>query len=452
MQDHAKVRSNATEDARSTVRRPVTAPPAQASGLLGLQATVGNAVVVQRLRQQPHRHGAGCGHEAAEAPVQRSAVHDVVRAGGRPLDGSTRADMESRLGADFSDVRIHDDSAAKASAAEVGARAYTSGNHVVIGEGGADKLTLAHELTHVIQQRQGPVAGTDNGAGLRVSDPSDRFEREAESNARRAMSGAAPRTEQHAQKAGRADRGAAQESVQRWAAQAGPNQQHMTVSANGVFAVPSDDATSIWIRVSGPAGSYSPALRPTSTAQQALFGGTELYQEHELARNILDDCLHTAEEIMHNAVGELADGANSNVRTSAGLKAFGMSDEQNRDRAGDFQGATDRDASPVVGQSYLMLAMNPGEQIMSQYHAAAVVGMDGQDTVTMEAFAGSGQTSANPMTYTIGTVASFHDYWTGAYYTPNHPGVTMKTVVLVKRGKGRRVTAGSEQPANPNVA
>ncbi|MFD9105209.1 DUF4157 domain-containing protein [Streptomyces virginiae] len=452
MQDHAKVRSNATEAARSTVRRPVTAPPAQASGLLGLQATLGNAVVVQRLKQQPHRHGAGCGHEAEEAPVQRSAVHDVVRAAGRPLDGSTRADMESRLGADFSDVRIHDDSAAKASAAEVGARAYTSGNHVVIGEGGADKLTLAHELTHVIQQRQGPVAGTDNGAGLRVSDPSDRFEREAESNARRAMSGAAPRTEQHAQEAGRTDRGAAQESVQRWAAQAGPNQQPMTVSANGVFAVPSGNATSIWIRVNAPAGSYSPALRPTSTAQQALLGGTQLYQEHELARNILDDCLHTAEEIMHNAVGELADGANSNVRTSNGLKAFGMSDEQNRERAGDFPEATDRNASPSVGQSYLMLAMDPGEQIMSQYHAAAVVGMDGQDTVTMEAFAGSGQTSANPMTYTIGTVASFHDYWTGAYYTPNYPGVTMKTVVLVKRGKGRRVTAGSEQPANPNVA
>lgn len=206
MQDHAKVRSNATQDARSTVRRPVTAPPAQASGLLGLQASVGNAVVVQRLKQQ-HRHGAGCGHEAEEASVQRSAVHDVVRAGGRPLDGSTRADMESRLGADFSDVRIHTDSAAKASAAEVGARAYTTGNHVVIGEGGADKLTLAHELTHVIQQRQGPVAGTDNGAGLRVSDPSDRFEREAESNARRAMSGAAKRTEQHAQETARAGQG-----------------------------------------------------------------------------------------------------------------------------------------------------------------------------------------------------------------------------------------------------
>ncbi|BFO18174.1 hypothetical protein SHKM778_45620 [Streptomyces sp. KM77-8] len=40
-----------------------------------------------------------------------------------------------------------------------------------------------------IQQRQGPVAGTDNGDGLSVSDPGDRFEREAEANARRAMNG-----------------------------------------------------------------------------------------------------------------------------------------------------------------------------------------------------------------------------------------------------------------------
>ena len=72
------------------------------------------------------------------------------------------------------DVRIHDDSAARASTAEVGARSYTSGNHVVIGDGGTDRHTLAHELTHIIQQHQGPVAGTDNGAmpaGLRPLRP-----------------------------------------------------------------------------------------------------------------------------------------------------------------------------------------------------------------------------------------------------------------------------------------
>ncbi|MFJ9640923.1 DUF4157 domain-containing protein [Streptomyces sp. NPDC101178] len=166
-------------------------------GLMELQASAGNAAVVQVLRQaegrQEHRHGAGCGHGGGEgAVVRRSAVHDVLRTPGRPLDDTTRADMEARLGADFSDVRIHSDSAAKASAAEVGARAYTRGSHVVIGDGGADQHTLAHELTHVIQQRSGPVAGTVNGAGLKVSDPSDRFEREAEANATRVMRSAVP--------------------------------------------------------------------------------------------------------------------------------------------------------------------------------------------------------------------------------------------------------------------
>ncbi|KUN01532.1 hypothetical protein AQI95_30620 [Streptomyces yokosukanensis] len=143
--------------------------------------------------QEQHQHNADCGHQQAEQPaVQRSAVHDVLRSSGRPLADATRVDMETRLGADFSDVRIHTDSAAKASAAEIGARAYTSGNHVVIGDGGSDRHTLAHELTHVIQQRQGPVTGSDNGAGLKVSDPSDRFEREAEANATRVMSMAGP--------------------------------------------------------------------------------------------------------------------------------------------------------------------------------------------------------------------------------------------------------------------
>ncbi|MGW1052643.1 eCIS core domain-containing protein [Streptomyces sp. NPDC002521] len=169
--------------------------------LLTLQATVGNAAVVQRLRrtghpgaQEEHLHSADCGHQPDEqARVQRSAVREVLGSDGRPLDETTRTDMEARLGADFADVRIHDDAAARASAAAVGARAYTSGSHVVIGDGGADKHTLAHELTHVIQQRRGSVAGTDNGDGLWISDPSDRFEREAEATATRVMAAAAPR-------------------------------------------------------------------------------------------------------------------------------------------------------------------------------------------------------------------------------------------------------------------
>ncbi|WP_406145101.1 DUF4157 domain-containing protein [Streptomyces sp. NBC_01012] len=168
-------------------------------GLLGLQRAAGNAAVVQLLHQsghlraqEQHQHDAGCGHGKDQSPIQRSAVHKVLSESGTPLDATTRVEMEARLDADFSDVRVHTGSAASSSAAEIGAHAYTSGSHVVIGSGGEDKRTLAHELTHVIQQRSGPVAGTDDGNGLRVSDPSDRFEREAEANASRVMSGPVP--------------------------------------------------------------------------------------------------------------------------------------------------------------------------------------------------------------------------------------------------------------------
>jgi hypothetical protein len=101
--------------------------------------------------------------------------------------------METRLDADFSDVRIHADAAARVSAAEIGALAYTSGSHVVIADAGADKRALAHELTHVIQQRRGLVAGRDYGGGLRVSDPGEASEREASATAARVMSGSASR-------------------------------------------------------------------------------------------------------------------------------------------------------------------------------------------------------------------------------------------------------------------
>ncbi|MCZ1020464.1 DUF4157 domain-containing protein [Streptomyces noursei] len=159
---------------------------------MALQRTVGNRAVTRMLSDAgrpaaPQVQRAAASDEETTAAVQRSAVAEVLRGPGQPLPPALRSEMEDRLGADFADVRLHTGAAARTSAAQVGARAYTSGSHVVIGDGGADKHTLAHELTHVIQQRQGPVTGTDNGAGLRLSDPSDRFERAAEANADRVM-------------------------------------------------------------------------------------------------------------------------------------------------------------------------------------------------------------------------------------------------------------------------
>ncbi|MGW1272708.1 eCIS core domain-containing protein [Streptomyces sp. NPDC002491] len=166
--------------------------------VLALQRSVGNAAVGRMLNLQRHGDGGCCdGREpedrsSQDAPVQRSTVHDVLRSPGKPLAESLRSEMEERMDADFSDVVMHDDTAAARSTDEVDAEHYTSRNHIVVGRGGIDKRTLAHELTHVLQQREGEVAGADNGAGLRVSDPSDRFEREAEANAARVMARSVP--------------------------------------------------------------------------------------------------------------------------------------------------------------------------------------------------------------------------------------------------------------------
>ena len=105
--------------------------------------------------------------------------------------------MESRLGSSFADVRVHTGAQADQAAAGVQAEAFTVGSHLVFQHGryqtgsAAGKEMLAHELTHVLQQRSGPVAGTDAGDGLAVSDPSDRFERAAAANARAVMRGTA---------------------------------------------------------------------------------------------------------------------------------------------------------------------------------------------------------------------------------------------------------------------
>lgn len=95
------------------------------------------------------------------APVSTAAAGDLVTTGGRPLEPSTRAFMESRFGFEFGSVRIHDDASADASARAVRAQAYTVGNHVVFAAGQyaphttAGRHLLAHELAHTMQQRGG---------------------------------------------------------------------------------------------------------------------------------------------------------------------------------------------------------------------------------------------------------------------------------------------------------
>lgn len=140
------------------------------TSVLNLQRAIGNAGVQALL-------------EAEEL----SPVHDVVGSGtGSPLESGTRTLMEERLGSDFTDVRIHTGAQADESARSINALAYTVGSDVVFSSGHyapdtpTGQRVLAHELTHVVQQKAGPVEGTPAPGGIRLSDPSDRFEQAAE--------------------------------------------------------------------------------------------------------------------------------------------------------------------------------------------------------------------------------------------------------------------------------
>jgi hypothetical protein len=89
-------------------------------------------------------------------------VNEVLNSSGRPLDTATRSFMEPRFEHDFSGVRVHTDAKAAESASAVNALAYTVGRNVVFGSGqytpgtSAGQRLLAHELTHVVQQGDGP--------------------------------------------------------------------------------------------------------------------------------------------------------------------------------------------------------------------------------------------------------------------------------------------------------
>lgn len=101
--------------------------------------------------------------------------------------------MEYLFDHDFSKVRVHTDARAALSARTVGAMAYTIGHDVVIEAGQYSPQTttghrlLAHELAHVVQQRDRQEEPTT--ANLRIGEPAGRLEQEADAAANAAIGG-----------------------------------------------------------------------------------------------------------------------------------------------------------------------------------------------------------------------------------------------------------------------
>jgi hypothetical protein len=88
---------------------------------------------------------------------------DSVRGSGSPLSVDLRADLEPRLGQDFSGVRVHSDGNAAALSRDLGATAFTVGSDVFFANGRyapgtrEGKRLLAHELVHTAQQGATPA-------------------------------------------------------------------------------------------------------------------------------------------------------------------------------------------------------------------------------------------------------------------------------------------------------
>ncbi len=152
------------------------------SSLHRLQRDYGNQYVGQVLRQ-----ATGGDHDGNSMTSVERAI-DGARGGGQGMDHGTRSRMESAFGADFSGVRIHDDSRADGLSRSLSARAFTTGSDVFFRQGeyspgtSSGRELLAHELTHVVQQ---------NGPGVQrkmtVSQPGDPHEVEADQMAHAVM-------------------------------------------------------------------------------------------------------------------------------------------------------------------------------------------------------------------------------------------------------------------------
>lgn len=166
-----------------TRRAPAASDEHQAAHreILGLQRSAGNRAVARAVLEgvsvSPPDHPLE--HEATRVaatiarapsgpdgsaprplPPTRSSTA-LLPGAGTPLPGVLRAASEHRLGHDLGAVRIHTDEVANEAAEHLDAKAFTSGNDIYFNRGHYDPSTVggrelvAHELTHVVQQRGG---------------------------------------------------------------------------------------------------------------------------------------------------------------------------------------------------------------------------------------------------------------------------------------------------------
>ena len=94
-----------------------------------------------------------------QAPQNVESSIEQARGSGKSLDGSIKQNMEQAFGTDFSGVKIHTDARSDQLSRSINAQAFTTKNDIFFKQGSYNPETrqgqelLAHELTHVVQQK-----------------------------------------------------------------------------------------------------------------------------------------------------------------------------------------------------------------------------------------------------------------------------------------------------------
>lgn len=140
-------------------------PAEQEAERIAEQVSEGSAVATDCQDEAPMRDG------APRPMIHRTAAGSGIEVGGQleeqlraragvsqPLPDSVRGEMESALGFNFADVRVHTDAQAAQWNRDLNARAFTYGPDIYFNAGtysptsSTGRKLLAHELTHVAQQ------------------------------------------------------------------------------------------------------------------------------------------------------------------------------------------------------------------------------------------------------------------------------------------------------------
>lgn len=203
------------------------------------------------------------------------------RGHGEPLPQPTRAQMEAALGADLDAVRIHRDSQAQALSQDLGARAFTHGADVYFADGQFapasedGQRVLAHELAHVMQQR--------DGAKLLVGAVHDPAEAEADAVAEQVVrglraqaQGSAPALQRQA-----APEEEEEEEAQTLRRQEMPEEEELQTLRRQATPEEEEEAQTLRRQEETPGQEVAPAeaATPVQRAQALYAEGAQAYQE-----------------------------------------------------------------------------------------------------------------------------------------------------------------------------